>query len=324
MKTAAAFLIEGVSSNRLFLKISNSWNSFVKHPKAYIENRIIMRFVRLITIYKYLFTWGISDSISKRDGLAFVLIVKNEAPYMKEWLDFHTKQGVSHFIIFNNDSTDNLEEVLAPYISSGKVTYQKIKGLHRQNYSYRLAIKKYKKNFRYMGFIDADEFVFLRKNTSENGNLFEFVDDFMKAHENAGGIAVNWAIFGSSGFEKKPEGGVLKNFVMRAEDDFGVNRHIKTICDPMKVFTLINPHFPLYKRGFYNLYENGEKVPLDPKDWKEIHFNKIRINHYVVKSKEEFLEKRSKGDEAGSIRTMEYFTGHDQNVIKDTEILSRI
>ena len=40
-----------------------------------------------------------------------------------------------------------------------------------------------------------------------------------------------------------------------------------------------------------------------------------------MKSKEEFLEKRSKGDEAGSIRTMEYFTGHDQNVIKDTEIL---
>ncbi|MBQ7215890.1 MAG: glycosyltransferase family 2 protein [Synergistaceae bacterium] len=110
-------------------------------------------------------------SDDNRSGLAFVLIAKNEAPYIEEWLNFHRKQGVSHFIIYNNESTDNFREVLQPYIDSGLVSYHVINGKPRQLDAYNMAIHDYGHKFRYMGFIDADEFVFVRNNTYRGGGM---------------------------------------------------------------------------------------------------------------------------------------------------------
>ena len=77
---------------------------------------------------------------SKREGLAFVLSAKNEAPYIEEWINFHLKQGVSYFLIYDDyDSTDNLHDVLREYIDSGLVTYHIIKGgLVRQTDIYNM------------------------------------------------------------------------------------------------------------------------------------------------------------------------------------------
>lgn len=141
----------------------------------------------------------------------------------------------------------------------------------------------------------------------------------MKKYPHAGGLGVNWLMFGSSGHETKPKGGVLKNFVMCAEKDFSANRHIKTICDPMKVLGIYNPHFAVYIRGFHNLNENGEII--ESHHTEEVSFEKIRINHYYAKSKEEFIERRAKARLKGS---MGGFYHYDQNVVKDTEILERI
>ena len=110
-------------------------------------------------------------NVPGREGLAFVLIAKNEAPYIKEWLDFHIKQGVNHFIIYDNESTDNFHEILAPYIASGVVTYHTINGIMRQRDAYNMAVNDYAYRFKYMGFIDADEFVFVRNNTYGGGGM---------------------------------------------------------------------------------------------------------------------------------------------------------
>ena len=56
------------------------------------------------------------------------LIFKDEAPYLKEWLEYHLLIGIDHFYLYNNNSSDNYLEVLGPYIEDGTVTlinYQK-------------------------------------------------------------------------------------------------------------------------------------------------------------------------------------------------------
>ncbi len=108
---------------------------------------------------------------------------------------------------------------------------------------------------------------------------------------------------------------------MRSEDDFKANLHIKTICDPQKVFYYGHCHFPTYRRGFYNLDENGNIVqgPFTSR----VSFEKIRINHYYGKSRDEFIAKKNRGRaDALLTATMSDFDRHDQNVIHDTEILS--
>lgn len=281
--------------------------------------RIVLKLLFLpLSAYKYLFPARKSDD--RREGLAFVLIAKNEAPYIEEWINFHHKHGVSHFIIYDNESTDNFHEVLKPYIASGLVSYQFLPGKARQMDAYNIALHNFRHKFKYMGFIDADEFVYLRNSADGNGNLYEFIDKFMKSHKNAGGIAINWCIFGSSGHITKPEGGVLENYTMCAEDNFTVNLHIKTICDPQKVLGFNNVHYPIYCRGFRNLNENGKIVrgPIA----QEVHFSKIRINHYFTKSREEYKAKKNRGRaDTNTIRLIEDFDIYDKNDIHDTEIL---
>ncbi|MBQ7665182.1 MAG: glycosyltransferase family 2 protein [Synergistaceae bacterium] len=104
-----------------------------------------------------------------RKGLAFVLTARNEARYIEEWIDFHVKQGVSHFFIYDNESTDNLHDVLRKYIDSGLVTYSTVKGNCRQTDIYNMAVSDYGRKYKYMAFIDADEFVFVRNNDVGGG-----------------------------------------------------------------------------------------------------------------------------------------------------------
>ncbi len=154
-----------------------------------------------------------------------------------------------------------------------------------------------------------------------NGNLCTFMDKFMAAHPNAGGIAINWLIFGSAHHETRPAGGVLENFTMCAEKDFSVNHHIKTICDPVKAI-FVPAHYVIYTRGYYNLDENGEIVSGSLSE--KVHFDKIRINHYFTKSREEYLIKKNvRGDVNNVDRPMGFFNVHDRNDLTDTEILSR-
>ena len=60
--------------------------------------------------------------------LAVTAIFKNEGRYLKEWLDYHLFAGVEHFYLYNNDSSDNYAEVLAPYIEKNLVTLTDVPG----------------------------------------------------------------------------------------------------------------------------------------------------------------------------------------------------
>jgi Glycosyltransferase family 92 len=59
--------------------------------------------------------------VGKFYQLAACLIFKNEAGYLKEWLDFH-RLGIEKVLLYNNNSEDKYEPVLAPYIADGIVT----------------------------------------------------------------------------------------------------------------------------------------------------------------------------------------------------------
>ena len=288
--------------------------------RDYTSSMRIRNFMKLVSFPFCLMRYFFKPRMAtvRRNGLAVALIAKNEAPYIKEWVEFHHKQGVSHFFIYDNESADNLHEVLKPYIDSGLVTYRLIRGRMRQTDAYNMALHECRRKFRYMAILDADEFLFMLKDTD---NLYEFVDNFMKSHKNAGGLAVNWCIFGSGGHITKPEGGLLENYTMRAEDDFPVNLHIKTICDTVRTMCFNHVHYPIYRRGFYNFDEESNIVP--GAFTERVRLKRIRINHYFTKSREEFMAKRARGmaDNLG-IRSVDDFAHHDKNIVVDREILS--
>lgn len=54
--------------------------------------------------------------------LTLATMVKNQRRWLREWIEFNLMMGAEHFIIYDNDSTDQSIEVLQHYIDVGIVT----------------------------------------------------------------------------------------------------------------------------------------------------------------------------------------------------------
>ena len=261
-------------------------------------------------------------------NLAVVSIMKNEAPYVKEWLDYHLLAGVEHFYIFDNESPDNLKEVLQPYIDEKIVTYHFYPGKARQYEAYNEAIQSYKFFCRYIAFIDADEFIFPQNNKS----IIEVTDEILEDKPKAGGLAANIYYFGSNNLEKADYSkGVLERFTRRAPIDWipllsekkfpGGTAHVSTITNPRRVSHFGNPHYAFYFEGFHAVNSNGDIVPLFFNNPPLV--DKIVMNHYSVKSKEEYITKINRGtaDNKNNIYNFERFKRDDHNEVFDDSIL---
>lgn len=260
--------------------------------------------------------WKVSKPKKFKHELGIAIIVKNEQDYIKEWLDYHLLLGFEVFYVFDNESTDGTYEVLKPYIEKGVVVYRKIKGKGRQIDAYNKVINKEKNHCKYIGFFDIDEFI----KVDHNINLVNYIKNIFESDNTVGGITLNWMFFGSSNLKKKTDGLVIKKFVYHAKPDFIENIHIKSIVNPRVVMDFRNPHYAIYKKGYYayNLSKKIVKGPFND-DFSNL---EVRINHYFTKSEEEFMAKRNKGlaDQARQ-RDIDEFEKFDRNEVFDDSMI---
>ena len=266
--------------------------------------------------------------------LAIVAIMKCEGPYIKEWLDYHLLAGVEHFYIYDNESPDNQAEVVAPYVEAGLVDYFLVPGKAMQMAVYKDAVNRFKFHCRYMAFIDGDEFIYPKFN-KQGGIITEVVDEILSQNPNAAGLAIHWQIFGSNGQERADYScGVLERFTRRAPSDWFVstntqgilypkgNCFIKSIVNPRKVNFFDDPHKANYFEGFYSVDEHSNKVVNSA--CLPIVTEKIVVNHYYTKSREEYNNRNIRGRASKIINSnynKEGFNRSDRNEIFDDGIL---
>ncbi len=289
------------------LLIICAWNYFYEHT----INRIILQ-----SRYK-------NDLKKKyKYDLIFAGIAKNEGSYIKEWIEYHKLVGVEKFIIYDNGSTDNMKEVLQPYIESGQVEYVYFPGRAKQLDAYYDALKRYKNQTKLMGFIDLDEFVLP---VAEDKTIAQTIQEIIEENQNAAGVAINWCIYGSSGHQKRPEGLVMENYLRRADYSDENNRCIKTIVNPRMIKGYIfDPHAPMYYCGYRSVNEVGRTVegPWNPHPNNS--YERIRINHYYCKSVEEGKIKFDRGlatHEQDIKNEWEKYSKFDKNDVFDDIIL---
>ena len=261
--------------------------------------------------------------------LAVAAIFKDEARYLKEWLDYHLLAGVEHFYFYNNDSSDEYAEVLAPYVEAGLVTLKPWSGKLQMYPAYDDAIQKYRFECRYMAFIDLDEFLFPKTNQS----IAEVVDEIFARDPKVAALGVNWQCFGSNGQDKADYSrGVLERFTRRAPRDWldisdkkemTGNVTIKSIVNPRRVDCWWSPHYASYFRDFYSVNSSGVKtlnVTGHP-----VAADKLVVNHYFTKSREEYANKKlPKGSVAvkENYYNLKMFDLYDRNEEFDDGILT--
>jgi glycosyltransferase involved in cell wall biosynthesis len=246
-------------------------------------------------------------------------LLKNEGPYLKEWIEYHKLVGFTKFYFYDNESTDNTREILAPYIASGLVEYTLIPGVGKQLDAYNEAIRLHKQSCRWMAFIDLDEYI---APAEPFKSIAEILNEQTAKHGGcAAGMLINWCLYGSSHLEKTPKGLITENFTHHAEQSFWGNHLGKTICNPRLVNYYVSPHYPYYWIGAYSISGSGAVKTNDwkvkPADWSV-----VRLNHYHTKSYEQYLQKISRG--MGD-RPNEYvaagFSHYDKNDVEDPSML---
>lgn len=245
-------------------------------------------------------------------------IIKNELPGLLEWIAYHRVLGVSGFLIADNGSTDGSAELLKQLARLGIVTYMdfpSLEGQKPQLPAYTKLLRSCPSTADLLAFIDADEFLMPQDvHTSLPDALRPIFED-----ENISALALNWANFGSNGELFKEEGLVIERFNRRAPQSFNVHHNFKTIVRPIRIEKFLNPHFAELRYGRYVDAQSRDLI-LHPKHGNgvsaEVVWSGLRVNHYPVKSLEEFLlgkSQRGSAATANRVKHKAYFKSHDRN-----------
>ena len=113
--------------------------------------------------------------------MAIVAIFKNEGKNLVEWIEYHLNLGFEKFYLYDNESSDNPQEILRPFIKNNKVVYTFFPGKGMQLRAYNDALKKYRYKIHYMAFIDLDEFIMPLKNII---NFYEYINNILSHQKN--------------------------------------------------------------------------------------------------------------------------------------------
>jgi hypothetical protein len=247
--------------------------------------------------------------------LSVCAIYRDEARYLREWVAFHRLVGVDRFYLYNNRSTDDHLEALAPYLEDGTVEVRDWRLYPGQVAAYEHCVAEHREDSRWIACIDIDEFLF-----SPTGRpLSELLPDF----ETWPGVGVHRTAFGTSGHATPQAGLVIENYVRRAQDEktMGV---IKSIVDPARVESCHSCHAFTYHDGALAVDETKQPIGPPISHTETMSHSLLVVNHYWTKSEQEAREKLSKPTAYGKPRLAaahEHALGGTLNEVLDEDIL---
>ncbi|MBE7564245.1 glycosyltransferase family 2 protein [Acidithiobacillus sp. HP-6] len=265
-------------------------------------------------------------------------IFRDEYCYVIEWLAHHMVAGFDKFFIADNGSHDGTRELLEALKQARLVEliYQPVLPENAQIFAYNRILEFSLSSIDVLIFIDADEF--LVHDSFILGEVPKHLEQLF-SDSTIDMVCLNWRCFGSSGLENQNEGLVIERFERCLGDLNGsiellpvqsrtVNNHVKSAVRVSRVNKIDNVHVFFLNSGYKIVNCNGNQIesfvwPIDGIFQRaslsglidRIEPSPLRINHYVVKSKEEFLKKMKRGSAMGTIenfeRNEEFFKYHD-------------
>jgi len=149
-----------------------------------------------------------------------------------------------------------------------------------------------------------------------------YLGEFMESYEGYNPLAINWSIYGTNGHIRRPSD-QIHHLLRRSEQQWEPNGFVKSIVRPEHVVvdSLYDVHHFTTSPSI-TVNENHEQVT-----WMThaISTEKIRLNHYVLRSWQDYWEvkvHRQRFNNASPC-DQKYFSFHDRNEVFDDEILQR-
>ncbi|MGB8622596.1 MAG: glycosyltransferase family 2 protein, partial [Paracoccaceae bacterium] len=244
---------------------------------------------------------------SGTDRTAIVTTMKNEGPFILEWIAYHRAIGVQDFLIYTNDCTDGTDTMLKLLQEKGFVQHRenpfRQMDLRPQHAALQVAEDEtLVQNADWVICMDVDEYINIHAGEGRLADLYRAVDG-------ANMIAITWRLFGNSDIHQFEDRPVIDQFT-RCAPEFARKPHqawgFKTLFRQLGIYKKLGVHRPKgLKPQLWDRIEwvNGSGRPL-PREmfrnaWRSTTetygYDLVTLNHYAVRSAESFLVKRDRG-----------------------------
>lgn len=274
--------------------------------------------------------------------------MKNEGPFLLEWVAYHRAIGFDRIVVVSNDCEDGTDLLLDALSGAGAVEHWRqtpAPGIAAQQGAAILAAEN---GLPAAGdwaiWLDADEFLNIHAGEGR-------VDDLIGAVGSARGMLIPWRVFGDGGNSAFPGRHISGDFTRAAPAGSEANLEIKTFFragDDLLGFAQRGINRPLIAAGSKLAAKDfvsarGQVLDADsPATGKwlagkdrggsfqpqpsELGWDLAQINHYAVRTPEFFALKRKRGRgwvsaEVNRRHTDDYYRKMNRNDDLDTSIL---
>lgn len=235
-------------------------------------------------------------------GPLIISTMKNEGPYILEWIAYHRAIGFADFLIYTNDCEDGTDTLLDRLTERGIVQHERNKVLRRG--PHKSALKAARVHpvtvaAEWMLISDVDEFLNIHIG---DGSVQALID---AQPDNTDAIPITWKLFSHDGqvaFEDRP---LIAQFTdaQRPLDQGGMpDRFVKTLFRGQDRVERFGLHRPIVAQEHVGTYisraPDGTVFDGDMRDAKsKTHFayDAAQMNHYAVRSLDSYLIKRDRG-----------------------------
>ena len=247
---------------------------------------IILLYIILLFIFIILDLIRINNIKKFYKGTAICIIIKEEMNYIKEFIRHYKELGFDKIYIYDNNDVnqENYNDLLKEYINSHFVEILNARGKSKyQLLAYNDCYKKHLKDYSWFLFIDADEFLYIKKNKT----LIEFLN--AAKFFDCDNILINYKEFGDSDliyYDQRP-------LSLRFTKNY-------KYCTSMKAFVkggLENAKMNIHRSYNVRHYCDSEGRKIEPGEYSTpyIQVKSAEIWHYITKTIEEFYKRLKKG-----------------------------
>ncbi|UWR79100.1 glycosyltransferase family 2 protein [Phaeobacter inhibens] len=244
------------------------------------------------------------------DNILILTSMKNEAPFILEWIAYHKAIGAKHFLVYTNDCSDNTNEILDRLAELGLVTrvanpWDPTSGKKPQHVALADAMQQpVYQTADWVLTIDVDEFVNIHVGDGRFADLF-------KAAGDPNVISFTWKFFGNGGVADYEDRPITEQFTACAPEFIPKPRlgwGFKSMLHKSAPYTKIGVHRPLKIDDEENISQvrwvngSGRVMPemlLTNNGWRStkrsLGYRMATLNHYVLRSADSFLVKRDRG-----------------------------
>ena len=239
-----------------------------------------------------------SLSLTKGASPVFISTMKNEGPYILEWLAYHRVIGFRDFLIYTNDCDDGTVEILDRLTEMGLVQHERnevlLRGPHKSALKYAFQHPLADRTWVYVA--DIDEYLNVKIGDGS-------VQTLIAKYEDADVIPVTWRLFSHKDMIEYEDVSLMERMTdaERPLTDGGFpDRFVKSLFRRTPDLERFGLHGPRYVDGAGPKWVQPGGRELGQGDnltrpAEHYGYDVAQVNHYAVRSLDGYLVKKDRG-----------------------------